>query len=212
MRQRLLLLLLLAGPWVAGAHKRRGRLGGCGHEPPVLDRLEMQIADEEYVANRRRRLKSTTIDVYVVNFMQDAKTQKFANKEIVDLIKLVNDYYKNTGFQFKFRDMQQIQDTALYDCAYNTRKTWMKQYRQSSKTSLTIFFCNVKSSSGGTTDNDSDSISGWSSWPTQAGSSTDGIVVKTPFGTGGNGDDSLALVVHMTGHWMGLLHVSIVTW
>lgn len=143
------------------------------------------------------------IDVYfhVITDGEGASHGDLTQEQIDAQIQVLNDTYKDTGFQFKLADVDRTENKKWYSVAPDTRaETEMKTaLRKGGSDDLNLYTANP---GGG--------LLGWATFPAdyKGAEKMDGVVILNSSLPGGSGApyNEGKTATHEVGHWMGLYH------
>jgi len=143
------------------------------------------------------------IDVYfhVINQGKTARDGNVPAKQIRAQIQVLNEAYKDSGFQFRLADVDRTTNKRWYNAAADSSaETRMKRaLRQGDSEDLNIYTANP---SGG--------LLGWATFPSdfKTAPRQDGVVLLNSSLPGGSGApyNEGDTGTHEVGHWMGLFH------
>jgi hypothetical protein len=176
----------------------------CANQSPSNElKVKLGVAFHDWKkANEanRRNLASVqyVIDVAVHVIYEPTKGN-------VSLIDIQNGYiaslqkgFSGTPFSFNLLKVTYSQNASWYDCSAGNEDVFKKSLKVKGKNILNVYVCDPWSSFG------QFGSYAWSSFPDEAGTVHDGIVIINP--TVVDEISAYQTLVHETGHWMGLFH------
>ncbi|GKZ00468.1 hypothetical protein MPSEU_000999300 [Mayamaea pseudoterrestris] len=184
----------------------------CGtHDPLDFDMMLMNAQEQAWEQNNanvmddgQRNLaakRGYVIPVFFHVLAQSDSLGTMTNKGLKLYIKNLNHIYRNSNFQFQFQGVQRRTGSGWHSCDYDDRARWMSRLHISGTNALNIYICKPFY----TAPNENyKELYGFSSWPTNADETIDGVAIPHEYYYGRN--ESIQFLAHELGHYFGLLH------
>ncbi|GKY90956.1 hypothetical protein MPSEU_000068400 [Mayamaea pseudoterrestris] len=176
----------------------------CGSQSPTDElKINMGVAVSDWKkANEanRRNLASVQYTIKVaVHVIYDASKGYVSQSDIQSgYMTALQKGFSNTPFNFTLAQVTYTENTDWYDCSAGNEQNFKQSLRVPGRNVLNVYLCDPWSNFG------EYGSYGWSSFPNNAGTNQDGIVMINPSVV--DGISAFQTLVHETGHFLGLFH------